>query len=538
LEPSHSDFLSQASAQEASHSIPPQGDPHFYTQTLNFQLFNQRIDDHSSTIINSMPKQTENQMGIFRSVISTFIEQELFWTSTFDDLNLELARRALNKEGILMLSQNCFFQNLINDSLVNVFDVGPQIMIFQYQNNLLAFAQNEQQEFLPEGTEIGLVMNHFRTNQLVGKPNYPQFLILNDFVNYGYKPSSKQFFIQLMQSLVDTNRSSFQNFAQTLELARSSLDFSRLQEMFEEKIKMFIDKSVFDSTGCLQSTVNESVEVSMENLLAQLSMFSEKLAVKIDEGVQYLFSINSSDEISASKNSLLEIYGTIERLVSICNEGFSTEAMNLQLQTQSLIECDRKTSRLVGTIDDLAELLPAELKMIKQFFVDFVEKGRETFLSQVQRSNSLNYEKIKIGIEELFRDLLLSLNDKVAKPDQSNFNFDTLKDYLESLLNYLFERMLNFENKLQLLNEEILKSKEEVEKVNINDLTRLNDSLRECNQIFDRSNQSLVERVQYIYDRNGEMLIQEVHRLNKVLMDDVVQKLLGQEAENQILISI
>jgi hypothetical protein len=51
-------------------------------------------------------------MGIFSSVITTFLDQDLFWTNTYEDLGLELARRALDKEGICMLSQNDFLRIL------------------------------------------------------------------------------------------------------------------------------------------------------------------------------------------------------------------------------------------------------------------------------------------------------------------------------------------------------------------------------------------------------------------------------------------
>jgi hypothetical protein len=86
-------------------------------------------------------------MEIFNSVVSTFLDQDLFWTNTYDDLSLELARRVLNKEGICMLSKNDFLKNLVNENLINVFDVGPQVLLFQYQDNSLALAHDEQQFF-------------------------------------------------------------------------------------------------------------------------------------------------------------------------------------------------------------------------------------------------------------------------------------------------------------------------------------------------------------------------------------------------------
>jgi hypothetical protein len=74
------------------------------------------------------------------------MKQEVFWRSTYDDLNLELARRALNRDGIFQLSNMEIFKQIVNDDVINVFDVGPKLAIFQYRSGLLRTVQDEQIE--------------------------------------------------------------------------------------------------------------------------------------------------------------------------------------------------------------------------------------------------------------------------------------------------------------------------------------------------------------------------------------------------------
>jgi hypothetical protein len=74
-------------------------------------------------------------------------------------------------------------------------------------------------------------MGRLRDDQLIGEPNFLQFLVFNDFERQRCKQSNKQLFAQLMHDLMENNTSSIQLIAQGLE-------------NLEEKIKMFIEKSV------------------------------------------------------------------------------------------------------------------------------------------------------------------------------------------------------------------------------------------------------------------------------------------------------
>jgi hypothetical protein len=78
-------------------------------------------------------------------------------------------------------------------------------------------AQNDQQFFPSEGTEIAVVMGHLRDDQLIGKPNFPRFLVFNDFMRNCCKQSNEQLFAQLVHDLMESNKCSIHLIAQGLE---------------------------------------------------------------------------------------------------------------------------------------------------------------------------------------------------------------------------------------------------------------------------------------------------------------------------------
>jgi hypothetical protein len=72
------------------------------------------------------------------------MQQDMFWQNTYDNLNLELARRALKREGISNLLNFEIFKQFVNDHLTDVFDIGPRVLLFQYRDNSFITIESDQ----------------------------------------------------------------------------------------------------------------------------------------------------------------------------------------------------------------------------------------------------------------------------------------------------------------------------------------------------------------------------------------------------------
>jgi hypothetical protein len=68
---------------------------------------------------------------------------------------------------------------------------------------------------------------------------------LNDCMNFGCQATKKQLFSQLMDKVVDNNQFLFHYFKQTLDAFSSMTGSYHINEILDEKMKMFIERNEF-----------------------------------------------------------------------------------------------------------------------------------------------------------------------------------------------------------------------------------------------------------------------------------------------------
>lgn len=127
--------------------------------------------------------------------------------------------------------------------------------MFWDKNDFLIITKGNSLGITPEGTQIGLVMDRGNESQLIGNLNFLKFLILNYSLNLrGPTTTENQVFTQLLQSLVESNRSLFQHFDMMFQKFMNSLMSNALAKFWKRKL---LTKASETQSGALPQVLDE-----------------------------------------------------------------------------------------------------------------------------------------------------------------------------------------------------------------------------------------------------------------------------------------